>query len=120
MAKEMREVLVCDVCGSEEEVSVVAVTVDGSEQRGELCGEHQQVLQEALAGVLPGLTSAPPQRPAQPAGVARGEAPARPARKRGAERQRAPKRRETCPHCGVEMSVQNLGRHIAARHPDAE
>jgi hypothetical protein len=121
MARETREVLVCDLCGSDKEVMVVAISVDGVEQSNELCAEHRQALQEAIAGILPGLA------PAQ----AEAEAPAqRPARRRGksatsaasklAEQRRTPKRKVTCPHCGLEMSIQNLGRHIAAKHPGIE
>jgi transcription elongation factor Elf1 len=120
MAKEMREVLVCDVCGSEQDVAVVAITLDGAEQSGELCAEHRQALQQAVADILPASTTSRPARAAQPA-TAVGRAAkraARAARKR-VERQGTPKRQVTCPHCGLEMSVQNLSRHIAAKHPDA-
>jgi transcription elongation factor Elf1 len=118
MAKEMREVLVCDVCGSEQDVAVVAITLDGAEQSGELCAVHRQALQQAVADILPGSTASRPARAAQPA-AAGGRTAKRAARKRAEQRQGTPKRQVTCPHCGLEMSVQNLSRHIAAKHPDA-
>jgi transcription elongation factor Elf1 len=120
MARQMREVLVCDVCGSEREVTVVAVTMDGAEQTVELCAEHRLALQEAVASILPGFPSLPPAPgPEQQPGAAPRKAATRTRRKR-AERQQTSKRKETCPHCGLEMSVQNLGRHIAAKHPGSE
>jgi hypothetical protein len=122
MARETREVLVCDLCGSDKDVMAVAVSVDGAEQSGELCAEHRQALQEAVAGILPGFAPAQVQAPA-PAP----ERPAAPRRSKSAsaaskiaESRRTPKRKVTCPHCGVEMSIQNLGRHIAAKHPGSE
>jgi transcription elongation factor Elf1 len=119
MSREMREVLVCDVCGGEREVAAVAVTLDGAEQTVDLCSEHQLALQEAVASIMPGFPSTPAPGPAQPPAVAPSKAARRATRKR-AERQRTSKRKETCPHCGLEMSVQNLGRHIAAKHPGSE
>jgi hypothetical protein len=128
MAKVMREVLVCDVCGAEEGVAAVIVAVDGGERSAELCAAHRQQLQEAVAGVLGAAEPSRPGRRARRAaagGAAAGpRAPrkravrAREARKGGAARQgRMP--RTTCPHCGMEMGVQNLSRHITAKHPEA-
>jgi transcription elongation factor Elf1 len=123
MARETREVLVCDLCGSDKEVMVVAVSVDGAEQSGELCAEHRQALQEAIAGILPGLAPTQPEAPAQQAAPRRSKSATSAATKLAdklAERRRTPKRKVTCPHCGLEMSIQNLGRHIAAKHPGVE
>jgi transcription elongation factor Elf1 len=119
MARETREVLVCDVCGSDKDVAVVAVTMNGAQQSAELCAEHRKAVREALARVLPALTPAPPQRPTKRAGASGRKAPT-PAADKIVEGQRASKRTATCPHCGREMSVQNLGRHIASSHPGAE
>jgi hypothetical protein len=103
MAREIREVLVCDVCGSDKDVAAVTLTVDGGKQNGELCAEHRRALDEAVAGIL---------------GGARPKATKRVAAKRTQQRG-STARPVTCPHCGVEMSVQNLSRHIAAKHPNA-
>jgi hypothetical protein len=117
VAREIREVVMCDVCGSEKEVTTVAVAVDGTEQSGELCAEHREALMKAVADILPEPQAVPAQRPARQASAARGKAAKRSAGKR-AERQSTP--RPSCPHCGVEMSIQNLSRHIAAKHPATE
>jgi transcription elongation factor Elf1 len=109
MARVTRGVVVCDVCGSEADVATVTVAIDGAEQRAELCTAHRQHLQEAVAGVLRTLTAAEQPAAAQPA-------PARRARTAPTGR-RMPT--TTCPHCGLELGVQNLGRHIAAKHPGA-
>jgi ribosome-binding protein aMBF1 (putative translation factor) len=137
MARVTREVVVCDVCGSEADVATVTVAVDGAEQSAELCAVHRQHLQEAVAGVLRTLTAA--EQPAAEQPAAEQPAPARRGRKTAAGRTPAarpaaartsttrtrtapPGRRmptTTCPHCGLELGVQNLGRHIAAKHPGA-
>jgi len=52
MARVMREVVVCDVCGGEADVSSVTVAVDGTEQGSELCAAHRGRLREAVARVL--------------------------------------------------------------------
>jgi hypothetical protein len=119
MARQTREVLVCDVCGSEKDVAVVTVTTDGTEQSVELCAEHRLALQEAVASILTGSPSLTAPEPAQQPGAAPSKAATRARRKR-AERQPTSKGKETCPHCGLEMSVQNLGRHIAAKHPGSD
>jgi len=119
MAREMREVLVCDTCGSENDVAAVAVTVDGVEQGGDFCAEHRQALKDAIAGIL----SKPPTSQPKGAGQQTGAASRRPAKRVASKRvgRAAPtKRLATCPQCGLEMSVQNLSRHIAARHPSTE
>lgn len=127
MARVMREVLVCDACGGEDDVAAVTVTLDGADQSAELCAEHRQKLQEAVAGILSGVApSRPGRRP--PKTAARGAqvqtrtthelaARATAAKVGGARRGRMP--RTTCPHCGREMGVQNLSRHITAKHPEA-
>jgi len=119
MAREMREVLVCDTCGSENDVAAVAITVDGAEQSGELCAEHRRALKEAVVGILPGPTTSRPKGAAQQTGAAGGRAAKQVAVKR-VEQPGTAKRQATCPHCGLEMSVQNLSRHVAARHPGPE
>jgi len=127
MARRKHEVLVCDVCGSDDDVTAVTVTVDGAERRAELCAAHRQQLQQAVAGLL---GTAEPSRPGRRArkivagGAAAGTraTPKRAARVAEARKGTARNARmptTTCPHCGVEMGVQNLSRHIAAKHPDA-
>jgi hypothetical protein len=126
MARVMREVAVCVVCGSEQDVVAVTVAVDGAQQNPELCAVHRTQLREALAGVLgsPGATAGrPPTRRGRKAAAGRAPAGKRAAPKAAtrkvtaAGRSRMP--RTTCPHCGLEMGVQNLSRHIAAKHPEA-
>jgi hypothetical protein len=117
MARVTREVVVCDVCGSEADVATVTVAIDGAEQSAELCAAHRQHLRDAVAGVLRTLTAEGQPAAEQPA-------PARRGRKTAAGRTpTAPTGRRmpttTCPHCGRELGVQNLGRHIAAKHPGA-
>jgi transcription elongation factor Elf1 len=126
MARVMREVAVCDVCGSEQDVAAVSVAVDGAQQNPELCAVHRTQLRQALAGVL-GASDATTGRPATRRGrkAAAGGAPAgkRATRKTATRKDTATARtrmpRTTCPHCGLEMGVQNLSRHIAAKHPEA-
>jgi predicted nucleic acid-binding Zn ribbon protein len=128
MARVMRELVVCDVCGSDQDVAAVSMVVDGGEQTAELCAAHRQNLQEAVAGVLGGST-ATTRRRGRPARKS-----AEPSARKGAQGKRAAKTlaagasagraasrmpRTTCPHCGMEMGVQNLSRHIAAKHPEA-
>jgi len=128
---------VCDVCGSEADVATVTVAIDRAEQSAELCAAHRQRLQEAVAGVLRTLTAAEQPPADQPAAAQPG--PARRGRKTAAGRapaaqpaaartsttptRTAPTGRRmptaTCPHCGLELGVQNLGRHIAAKHAGA-
>jgi transcription elongation factor Elf1 len=129
VARVTREVVVCDVCGSEADVAPVTVAIDGAAQNAELCGAHRQQLQEAVAAVL--RASAEPEAPAEPPVPARrgrkrvaSPAPAAPATRTATARTpTAPTGRRmptaTCPHCGRELGVQNLGRHIAAKHPGA-
>jgi hypothetical protein len=122
MARVTREVLMCDVCGSEADVATVTVAIDGAEQSAELCAAHRQHLREAMAGVLRTLTAEGEPATEQPA--AKPPAPARRGRKTAAGRTpTAPTGRRmpttTCAHCGRELGVQNLGRHIAAKHPGA-
>jgi ribosome-binding protein aMBF1 (putative translation factor) len=131
MARVTREVVVCDVCGSEADVATVTVAIDGAEQSAELCAAHRQHLQEAVAGVLRTLTAAEQPAAEQPAPARRGPKTAagrtpaarRAARTSAGRTPTAPTGRRmpttTCPHCGRELGVQNLGRHIAAKHPEA-
>jgi len=125
MARVMREVLVCDVCGGEEGVVAVTVALDGAEQSAELCAEHRRQLQEAVAGILgEGAGSRPRRRPRRAAvgdardgtRTTRKRAAAATAAKGASRRSQMP--RTTCPHCGLEMGVQNLSRHITAKHPE--
>jgi transcription elongation factor Elf1 len=112
MARVTREVVVCDVCGSEADVATVTVAIDGAGQSAELCSAHRQHLQEAVAGVLRTLTAAEQPALAQPGRkTAAGRTPTAPTGRRMPT--------ATCPHCGRELGVQNLGRHIAAKHPEA-
>jgi predicted nucleic acid-binding Zn ribbon protein len=128
MARVTRELVVCDVCGSEQDVAAVTVAVDGAEQAAELCSAHRQQLRDAVAGVLGGSTVTTGRR-SRPGRKAAGPAPARKraeakratetpaaAKPAGSAASRMP--RTTCPHCGMEMGVQNLSRHIAAKHPE--
>jgi hypothetical protein len=113
--------VVCDVCGTEADVATVTVAIDGAQQSAELCAAHRQHLREAVAGVLQTLTAAGQPAPGQPA--AEQPAPVRRGRKTAAGRTpTAPTGRRmpttTCPHCGRDLGVQNLGRHIAAKHPE--
>jgi hypothetical protein len=128
MAKVMREVDVCDVCGREENVTTVAMALDGEQQTADLCATHRQQLQEAVAGVLGaatretiGETVRRPRRRGRKTAAGRTATAKR--TPRGSATTGSPKRspmpRTTCPHCGVEMGVQNLSRHIAAKHPEA-
>jgi transcription elongation factor Elf1 len=116
MARVTREVVVCDVCGTEADVATVTVAIDGAQQSAELCPAHRQHLREAVAGVLQTLTAAGQPIAEQPAPVRRGRKTA------AARTPTAPTGRRmpttTCPHCGRELGVQNLGRHIAAKHPE--
>jgi hypothetical protein len=126
MARVMREVAVCDVCGSEQDVVAVTVAVDGAQQNPELCAVHRTQLREALAGVLgaAGATAGrPPTRRGRKAAAGRAPAGKRAAPKAATRKVTASGRtrmpRTTCPHCGLEMGMQNLSRHIAAKHPEA-
>jgi transcription elongation factor Elf1 len=116
MAKVTRELLVCDVCGAEDDVAAVTVAIDGAEQTVELCASHRQQLRDAVAGVLGAAGKG-----AEGESVRRGRKAATPtvaARERAESRgRRMPT--ATCPHCGRELGVQNLGRHIAAKHPES-
>jgi transcription elongation factor Elf1 len=116
MGRVMREVLVCDVCGSEEDVAAVSVTLDGAEQTSELCAEHRRQLQEAVSGIMAGSAPSRPTRRARKTADRAATAGTPPAEE-GVAPQRGRMPRATCPHCNLEMSVQNLGRHIAAKHP---
>jgi transcription elongation factor Elf1 len=123
MAKMMREVVVCDVCGGEESVATVTIALDGEQQTADVCGLHCGQLQDAVAGVLGGgaaATGRPRARRGRKVEAGRALAAKRPPRRAGrtgSTKSRMP--RTTCPHCGMEMGVQNLSRHIAAKHPEA-
>jgi hypothetical protein len=124
MARMMREVVVCDVCGSDQNVATVSVALNGEQQTADLCATHGGQLREAVAGVLGGTTGETARLTRRRRGrkAAAGQAVAtkgapRRATAAAAKPSRMP--RTTCPHCGMDMGVQNLSRHVAAKHPEA-
>jgi transcription elongation factor Elf1 len=125
MAKAMREVVVCDVCGAEDNVTAVAVAFDGEEQGADLCETHRQQLRQVVAAALgsaaPETAQGSGRRVAPSRSAGRRAAGKRASRKSGATASTPTSRmpRTTCPHCGMEMGVQNLSRHITANHPEA-
>jgi len=127
MARVTRELLVCDVCGAEDDVAAMTVAIDVAEQTVELCASHRQQLRDAVAGVLSAAgkgAEAESVRRGRKAAAATRRATAKVAARTvvAGEPAEGPSRRmptATCPHCGRELGVQNLGRHIAAKHPES-
>ena len=124
MAREI--VIVCDTCGVGG-ASAHAVQIDDDRLEVDLCQQHFIELRDQVAT----YTAAKPARVSKRRGAAHRDA----RRRRDATRRtqesggRTAGRRgpakgirmptERCEVCGEQISRQNLGRHVAAKHPDA-
>jgi len=103
------------------------VAIDGAERTVELCAPHRRQLRDAVAGVLGAAgngAEGESGRRGRKAAAAGRRATAKVAAPTVGAREPAegPARRmptATCPHCGRELGVQNLSRHIAAKHPES-